>query len=299
MPEAVDATAAAVQVDAIDHQVQVFFPVVDDVVAQQDLGKAGAVDLDSRVALVLLDGLSAAEHHRPLAGGQQGPAGIVAAGVQRERFGGNPGGDQGGDNAVRSPRFLRTGLQDQSELQRHGGQPQRVHAGRVGRQHGAQHGRLGLIADDHAAIFQAPAPGQNLQRQAAGQAVQDLPHVAEHEGILRDVGAAHVLRQSGAGRLLADEILRRLHAVAHRQRPVFVQVGGLTHTLDQVVAGDLPQDVAGLLGPAHVPLDDTSVGLADPGDRLAGEEMLDLVHFQRLVGLAPAEDRNREHLGVS
>ena len=152
-------------------------------------------------------------------------------------------------------------------------------------------------ATAHASVFDAVTPAENLQRQAPRQTVQDLPHVAQHERILRDVGAAHVLRQSGAGRLLADEILRRLRAVAHRQRPGLVQVGGLTHALDQIVAGDLTEEVAGLLGPPQVPLDDASVGLADPGHRLAGQEVFDLVDFQGLVGHAPAQDRNLEHLG--
>ena len=52
---------------------------------------------------------------------------------------------------------------------------------------------------------------------------------------------------------------------------------------------NLPQDVAGLLSRPHVAADDAAVGLADLGDRLAGDEVLDLIDFERLIRLAPAE----------
>ena len=50
--------------------------------------------------------------------------------------------------------------------------------------------------------------------------VQNPVHVRQHEVVLLHVGLAHMLRQSRAGRLLAGEIVRRLLAVAHRQRAV-------------------------------------------------------------------------------
>ena len=58
---AVDAAAAAVDEDAVGHDVEVLLPFVDLVVAQQDLAEAGAVGLHARVALVLLDRGRAAE----------------------------------------------------------------------------------------------------------------------------------------------------------------------------------------------------------------------------------------------
>ena len=45
----------------------------------------------------------------------------------------------------------------------------------------------------------------------------------------------------------------------------------------------------------HVALQQSAVGLADLGDRLTGEEVFDLVDFQRLVRLTPTQDRNIEH----
>ena len=84
-------------------------------------------------------------------------------------------------------------------------------------------------------------------------------------------------------------------AVAQRQRGVQIQLAGLLHPLDQFVAGNFAQRVAGLAGLAHVALQQAAVGLADLGDRLAGDEVHDLVDFQRLVRLAPAQNRNVEH----
>src|SRR3954471_53642 len=49
---AIDAAAAAVDVDAFDHEVEIFGPAVDDIVAQQDLREARAVCLDLRIASV-------------------------------------------------------------------------------------------------------------------------------------------------------------------------------------------------------------------------------------------------------
>ena len=48
---AVDAAAAAVDEDAVDHDVEVLFPLIDLVVAEEDLGEARAVRLHARVAL--------------------------------------------------------------------------------------------------------------------------------------------------------------------------------------------------------------------------------------------------------
>src|SRR5207249_3254750 len=58
---AVDAATAAVDEDAVYHDVEVFLPLIHLVVAQDDLAEAGAVRLHARVALVLLDGRRAAE----------------------------------------------------------------------------------------------------------------------------------------------------------------------------------------------------------------------------------------------
>ena len=81
---AVDAAASAVEVDALDHQIQVVLPAVDQVVAQQDLGEAGTMRLDARVAAVLLDRRRAAEDHGPLAARQHGGTGRGLTRIESE-----------------------------------------------------------------------------------------------------------------------------------------------------------------------------------------------------------------------
>ena len=166
---AVDAAAAAVEVDAVDHQVEVLFPIVDQVVAEQDLAEAGAVGLHVRVALVALDGGAC---RRRSCCARNWPAPPRRRRRRRDRSqiasGGMPASDERRRHAIRRPRLLRAGLEHQADLHRNDRQPQRVHAGRIRRQHHAQRRRLGLIADHHAAAFHAVAARQD--RQVAGRA---------------------------------------------------------------------------------------------------------------------------------
>ena len=78
---AVDAAAAAVDEDAVDHDVEVLLPLVDLVVAEEDLAEAGAVRLHARVALVLLDGGGAAEDQAARAVLQHRGADVAEAGI--------------------------------------------------------------------------------------------------------------------------------------------------------------------------------------------------------------------------
>ena len=54
--------------------------------------------------------------------------------------------------------------------------------------------------------------------------------------------------------------------------------------LDELVDGDLAQHLARALGFAHVALDQSGVGAADPGERLAGREVDDLVGSRLVYG---------------
>ena len=83
----------------------------------------------------------------------------------------------------------------------------------------------------------------------------------------------------------------RLLAVAHRQRGVQIQIGGLLHHPDQLADRNLGQHVAGALRVAHVAAEQAGVGLADLGQRLAGDEMDDVVLLEARVRLAPAQNR--------
>ena len=65
------------------------------------------------------------------------------------------------------------------------------------------------------------SPGKDIQIQTASQRGQDLVHVREHERIFFHIRPAHMLRQTGAGRLLVDEVVDRLNSVADGQISVF------------------------------------------------------------------------------
>src|SRR5882724_10228842 len=60
-PRAIDAAAAAVDEDAVGHDVEVFGPVIDFVFAQDNLAEARPMRLHTRIAFVLLDGGRAAK----------------------------------------------------------------------------------------------------------------------------------------------------------------------------------------------------------------------------------------------
>ena len=107
----------------------------------------------------------------------------------------------------------------------------------------------------------------------------------QDEKILLHVGLAHVLGQAGGGRLLAGELVGRLLAVADRQGAVKIQLAGFFDPLDQFFAVNFAQGLAGDAGLAHVALQQPAVGLADFGDRLAGHEVDDRVHFSESYGL--------------
>ncbi len=68
---------------------------------------------------------------------------------------------------------------------------------------------------------------------------------------------------------------------------------------DELARGNAAQGVAGLLGLAHVALDDAATGLANFGNWLAGGEMIDVCHLERLVRLAPTDDGKFQHGDLS
>ena len=70
------------KINAVDHQVEILFPVVDHVVAEQNLAEARAVGLHARISLVALDRRFAAEDHAPRASGQHRGAHV---GVRRDK----------------------------------------------------------------------------------------------------------------------------------------------------------------------------------------------------------------------
>ena len=125
---AVDAAAAAVDEDAVGHDVEVLLPLIDLVVAEEDLAEAGAVRLHARVALVLLDGRGAAEDQAARAVLQHRGADVAEAGVDGDGLLRNAGLDERAGHAIGRPRLLRAGLEHEADLHRNDRQPERVNA---------------------------------------------------------------------------------------------------------------------------------------------------------------------------
>ena len=120
---AVDAAASAVDEDAVGHQVDVLLPLIDHVVAEDDLAEAGTVSLDSVISLILLDRCRSAEDQALRAMLEHRRADVAEAGVDGDRLFRDAGRDERLRHAVRSPRFLRAGLEDEADLHRNDRQP--------------------------------------------------------------------------------------------------------------------------------------------------------------------------------
>ena len=127
----VDAAAAAVGHDAVDQQVEIVLPAIDEIVADQNFRESGPVHLHPRVAAMLIDRRLAAEHQAAAAGLEHRRADIVLSRVDGNRLARDAGGEQRFGDAVRRPWLLRTRLQHQPELQRDDRQPEGVNAGRI------------------------------------------------------------------------------------------------------------------------------------------------------------------------
>src|SRR6185295_4085585 len=57
----IDAAAAAVEVNAVRHQIEILLPLIHHVVAEQDFAEARAVNLHARIPVIALHGFGAAE----------------------------------------------------------------------------------------------------------------------------------------------------------------------------------------------------------------------------------------------
>ena len=84
-------------------------------------------------------------------------------------------------HAVRRPRLLRARLEHQADLHRDDRQPQRVHAGRIRRQHQPEHRALRLVADRHAALFAVARSRARRGRARASATSRMLRMSLEHE----------------------------------------------------------------------------------------------------------------------
>jgi hypothetical protein len=90
---------------------------------------------------------------------------------------------------------------------------------------------------------------EDVQIEPAGQRLEDVAHLAEHELILLHVRAAEGFGQPRARGLLPGEIVWCLRSIAERQLGVRVEIAGGLHHRDQIGNRNPAQRVARALGP--------------------------------------------------
>jgi len=126
---ATDAASPALMSTLSTIRSRCFSPVVDLVVAENDLAEPGTVYLHARVAVVAFHCRQAAEDHRPFALGNDtaaptsGPPGITEIASR-----GTPAWKNAFRHAVGCPRLLWAGLEHQADLHGNDGHPERVYA---------------------------------------------------------------------------------------------------------------------------------------------------------------------------
>ena len=105
-----------------------------------------------------------------------------------------------------------------------------------------------------------------------------------------------MLRQAGAGRLLAREVVRSLVAVSHGQSRAFrVQIRRLLHDPDQFRNRNLSQHIPGALRLAHIATQQTGICLAHVRKRLTRKKVDYVILFQARVRLSPSQDWYVQH----
>jgi len=215
----------------------------------------------------------------------------VAGGIEAERLAREAGGDHGLHDAERRERVLAAGLQHDRDLHHEGGQPQRIHPGRIAGQEDAE--AAGLREEVNVdAVLADEAAIEELERHAAGEPGEDGADVGHRGMDLAHVLVTEGMRQAGELRQRGDVILRALQtvAVAPRQVAAEKQLGGLLAGIGQLGAGDGLQTLSGT-GKAllEIAADEPGVRHAH-GDLAAIDVEADLV--EALVGAAEAKDRN-------
>ena len=120
----VDAGTSAVVADGGDHDIEVILPVLDLVLADDDLAPARAMNLHTRIALVHLCHGHVAEDKIATAEFDDFATAFVIGGIKTKGFWRCTCGDEGLDEAKRRPGLLTARLDDHRDLQGDGGQPE-------------------------------------------------------------------------------------------------------------------------------------------------------------------------------
>ena len=271
------------------------FPVVDLILAKEDLAVTGTMHLNARTSRVAIDGGLSTEDHTALTGIHDRGAGLGTAGVYADHFARHPHLEHGLGHAVRRPRLLRSGLENESDLHRNNRKPQCVNTRRVAGQYHTEHRRLRLVAQLATLRIDPIAGTENRKIQPARQGVEDLVHVLENKADLRHVLAAHMLGKSGRRGLLTHEVVGRLRAIAKRQLRISKKLSSLPHTPDEIRARHFEQQLACPSGLAHVPIDEPAIGLTHLANRLTRIKMNDGLLLETVIWLAPTKNRKMLH----
>ena len=265
-------------------------PVLDLVFTDEDLAEAGAVDGKFRVVPILRDRAGIAEDERAPAQLHHLARALVVGGIKAERLRRRARRDECLNEAERRPRLLAARLDDDRRLERDGGQPERIHRGRVARHHQSERVRGRVIRDGRAALL-AVAAVDHVERQPAREAVEHDAHVHERMVDLLHVAPDHHMRQAAGGGERLDVLLARLRValVAKRQLAVQEEFARLRRDLDELLDRELLQRRARLADPREVFADDAGIDLADMSRRQAGAviEHSDLV--EALVGFSATQ----------
>jgi len=114
----VDAAASAIEKDAVGHNVEILFPLVHHIVAEQDLAEAWPVHLYARIAFIPLDcGRSTEDHRAPAASHHLG-AHVAESRINSDGLFWYTGHGERRRHAIGGPRLLRAGLEQQTDLHR-------------------------------------------------------------------------------------------------------------------------------------------------------------------------------------
>src|ERR1700730_6220942 len=126
---AVDAASAAVGEDTVHHHVEILLPLIDLIVAEQNLRKSGAMSLDPRIAAITIDRCRTPEDQAASATVEHRGSDIAFARINRNRLAGNACLEKRFCHPVRRPGLLGSWFEDEADLERIDRKPQRVNAG--------------------------------------------------------------------------------------------------------------------------------------------------------------------------
>ena len=287
----IDAGAARVRGHRFLHDVEVFFPLVDLVLPDEDFRVPGPVDLDAGIVFVLGHRAVVAEEHDAADATDDRGRSIVVAGVKRERLPGGPGLEKCLDHAPWRPRFLATWLDDDRDFHGDRRNVERVHRrGIAGHDHAEG---IGLrVETNRDASRLTVAAVEDREIDPPGQPGDDGVNFPENVPELGQIHPDQGMRQSAGGRQLLQIILRGLHRSLDAQGQVIVEemLPGLLGDGHQIRRGKPAQGVPRRVQPQQIPPHQTRIRIVRVRHQLPAPNRFDRIQIQRLVGNSLAEE---------